>query len=49
MQIKINAVVLTISDTASRGEREDKSGPAAIEEIMKLPSDVNHWRRGINL
>jgi molybdenum cofactor synthesis domain-containing protein len=40
MRIKINAVVLTISDTASRGEREDKSGPAAAEEIRKLPSDV---------
>jgi len=40
MRIKINAVVLTISDTASRGERIDKSGPTAVEEIRKLPSDV---------
>src|SRR5579872_3920678 len=40
MRININAVVLTISDTASRGEREDKSGPATIEEIKKLPSDT---------
>ena len=40
MPMKINAVILTISDTASRGEREDKSGPAAVEEVRKLSADV---------
>lgn len=30
------AVVITISDSASRGEREDRSGPAVVAEIEKL-------------
>jgi molybdenum cofactor synthesis domain-containing protein len=33
---KPRAIVLTISDSASRGEREDLSGPAAREELLKL-------------
>jgi molybdopterin adenylyltransferase len=35
-RVEIVAVVLTISDSASRGEREDKSGPAVAEELEKL-------------
>jgi molybdopterin adenylyltransferase len=33
----IRAVVLTISDSASRGEREDLSGPAVVAELASLP------------
>jgi molybdenum cofactor synthesis domain-containing protein len=36
MRVKIAAVVMTISDSASRGEREDKSGPAVVGELEKL-------------
>ena len=32
----ISTAVLTISDRASRGEREDLSGPALVSEIEKL-------------
>ncbi|MFP5260288.1 MAG: molybdenum cofactor biosynthesis protein B [Blastocatellia bacterium] len=35
-RVEIAAVVLTISDSASRGEREDKSGPAVAAELEKL-------------
>jgi molybdopterin adenylyltransferase len=35
-RVEIAAVVLTISDSASRGEREDKSGPAVTAELEKL-------------
>jgi molybdenum cofactor synthesis domain-containing protein len=35
-RVEIAAVVLTISDSASRGEREDKSGPAVVAELEKL-------------
>ena len=35
-KVEIVAVVLTISDSASRGEREDTSGPAVVAEIEKL-------------
>ena len=35
-RVEIVAVVLTISDSASRGEREDKSGPATVAELEKL-------------
>jgi molybdopterin adenylyltransferase len=35
-KVEIVAVVLTISDKASRGEREDKSGPAVAAELEKL-------------
>jgi len=37
---KPRAVVLTISDSASRGEREDLSGPAARDELEKLGCEV---------
>jgi molybdenum cofactor synthesis domain-containing protein len=40
MRVEILAVVLTISDSASRGEREDKSGPAVAEELQKLGGKV---------
>ncbi|MFZ4984934.1 MAG: MogA/MoaB family molybdenum cofactor biosynthesis protein [Blastocatellia bacterium] len=32
----IRAVVLTISDSVSRGEREDLSGPAVVEELTRI-------------
>ena len=35
-KVDIVAVVLTISDSAARGEREDKSGPAVVAELEKL-------------
>jgi len=39
-KVEILAVVLTISDSASRGEREDTSGPAVVAEIEKLGGRV---------
>ncbi len=36
----IKAVVLTISDSASRGEREDLSGPAVVTELQSLKAEV---------
>jgi molybdenum cofactor synthesis domain-containing protein len=36
MRVQVAAVVLTISDSASRGEREDQSGPAVVGELEKL-------------
>src|SRR5215813_3798673 len=39
-KVQIVAVVLTISDKASRGEREDKSGPAVIAELEKLGAKI---------
>jgi molybdopterin adenylyltransferase len=36
----IKAVVLTISDSASRGEREDQSGPAVIAELQSLNVEI---------
>jgi len=35
-RVDIVAAVLTISDSASRGEREDRSGPAVVGELEKL-------------
>lgn len=40
MRVEILAAVLTISDSASRGEREDKSGPAVVAELEKLGGKV---------
>jgi molybdenum cofactor synthesis domain-containing protein len=37
---KPRAIVLTISDSASRGERADLSGPAAREELEKLGCEI---------
>lgn len=39
-KVEIVAVVLTISDKASRGEREDKSGPAVVNELEKLGARI---------
>jgi molybdenum cofactor synthesis domain-containing protein len=36
----IRAVVLTISDSASRGEREDLSGPAVLGQLQELGAEV---------
>jgi molybdenum cofactor synthesis domain-containing protein len=36
----IEAVVLTISDSASRGEREDLSGPAVVSELQSLGARI---------
>jgi len=38
--LTIKAVVLTISDSASRGEREDLSGPAVVSELQSLKAEV---------
>src|SRR6185436_13246719 len=40
MRVEIVAAVLTISDSASRGERLDRSGPAVVAEIEKLGGRV---------
>jgi molybdenum cofactor synthesis domain-containing protein len=40
MPAEIKAVVLTISDSASRGEREDLSGPAVVTELQKLKAVI---------
>src|SRR5262245_23096871 len=34
------AVVITVSDSASRGERQDVSGPTAREELERIGCDV---------
>lgn len=36
----IKAVVLTISDSAAQGAREDLSGPAVVEELQKLKAEI---------
>lgn len=33
MKVEINAVVLTISDAAARGEKEDKAGLTLAEQL----------------
>jgi molybdopterin adenylyltransferase len=38
---KPRAIVITVSDSASRGERQDLSGPAVREELEKLGCQVN--------
>lgn len=38
--VQIVAAVITISDSASRGEREDRSGPALVHELEKLGARV---------
>ena len=40
MAVTIKAAVLTISDSASRGEREDQSGPAVVEELQLLKAEI---------
>jgi molybdenum cofactor synthesis domain-containing protein len=36
----IKAVILTISDSASRSEREDLSGPAVVGELRSLKAEI---------
>ncbi len=36
----IHVVILTISDSAARGERTDLSGPAVIEELKSLNVEI---------
>ncbi|MBK9315966.1 MAG: MogA/MoaB family molybdenum cofactor biosynthesis protein [Acidobacteria bacterium] len=36
----VKAVILTISDSASRGERVDLSGPSVAEELKAIRSEV---------
>jgi molybdenum cofactor synthesis domain-containing protein len=36
----MRAVVLTISDSAARGEREDLSGPGVVAELQALKFDI---------
>lgn len=40
MAAQIKAVVLTISDSASRGEREDLSGPAVAAELESIRAEI---------
>lgn len=40
MAAQIKAVVLTISDSASRGEREDLSGPAVAAELESIHAEI---------
>jgi molybdenum cofactor synthesis domain-containing protein len=40
MASTIKAVVLTISDSAARGEREDLSGPAVVAELQNLKAEI---------
>ncbi len=40
MAAEIKAVVLTISDSASRGEREDLSGPAVAAELQAIRAGI---------
>ena len=39
-RVEIVAAVITISDSAARGEREDRSGPALVTELEKLGARV---------
>ncbi len=39
-KMPIRAAVLTISDSASRGEREDLSGPAVVEELERIGAEI---------
>jgi len=39
-RVEIVAAVITVSDSASRGEREDRSGPAVVAELEKLGARV---------
>jgi molybdopterin adenylyltransferase len=39
-KVEIVAVVLTISDSAARGEREDRSCPAVVAELEKLGARI---------
>lgn len=38
--MKLKAAVITVSDKASRGEREDRGGPALVEYLKQKDCDV---------
>ncbi|MBX3276619.1 MAG: MogA/MoaB family molybdenum cofactor biosynthesis protein [Acidobacteria bacterium] len=40
MKTQIRAVVLTVSDSASRGERVDASGPAVAEQLASIGAEI---------
>ena len=40
MSKPIRAVVLTISDSAAQGEREDLSGPAVVNELQTIKAEI---------
>ncbi|MEP7270345.1 MAG: MogA/MoaB family molybdenum cofactor biosynthesis protein [Acidobacteriota bacterium] len=40
MAIQIKAVVLTISDSGARGEREDLSGPEVVAALVSLNAEI---------
>ena len=42
----VRAAVLTVSDAASRGERDDASGDLIAERLASLPATVT-WRRTV--
>ncbi len=37
---RVTAAVVTVSDSCSRGEREDKSGPAVVQALEKLEFSI---------
>ncbi|MFN2493421.1 MAG: molybdenum cofactor biosynthesis protein B [Pyrinomonadaceae bacterium] len=40
MPTQIRAVVITVSDTCSRGEREDASGVALVQLLLKMGAEI---------
>jgi molybdenum cofactor synthesis domain-containing protein len=42
--IKITAVILTVSDRSSRGEREDNSGPVIKELLESINAEIKDYR-----
>lgn len=40
MSVAIRAVVITVSDTCSRGERQDESGEALVELLKELGAEI---------
>lgn len=40
MSMLIRAVVLTISDSAAQGDREDLSGPAVVTELQSINTEI---------
>ena len=40
MATQIRAVVITVSDACSRGEREDASGAALVELLLKIGAEI---------
>jgi molybdopterin adenylyltransferase len=40
MSIQIRAIVITVSDACSKGEREDSSGQALVELLKEIGADI---------